>query len=78
MVRATAARRSRWRRGAAARARVRFTFKKKVVKFCTQKLKIDYKDADGLRRFTTSGGARSFPGASPAPARSTSANSRST
>ncbi len=31
-------------------------FKKKVCKFCTQKLKIDYKDADGLRRFTTERG----------------------
>ena len=28
-------------------------FKKKVCKFCTQKLKIDYKDADTLRRFIT-------------------------
>jgi small subunit ribosomal protein S18 len=31
-------------------------FKKKVCKFCTQKLKIDYKDADSLRRFTTERG----------------------
>lgn len=31
-------------------------FKKKVCKFCTQKLKIDYKDVDGLRRFTTERG----------------------
>jgi len=31
-------------------------FKKKVCKFCTQKLKIDYKDSDGLRRFTTERG----------------------
>jgi small subunit ribosomal protein S18 len=31
-------------------------FKKKVCKFCTQKLKIDYKDADTLRRFTTERG----------------------
>lgn len=30
-------------------------FKKKVCKFCTQKLKIDYKD-DGLRRFVTERG----------------------
>ena len=25
-------------------------FRKKVCRFCTQKTKIDYKDADGLRR----------------------------
>jgi small subunit ribosomal protein S18 len=31
-------------------------FKKKVCRFCTQKLKIDYKDADTLRRFTTERG----------------------
>jgi small subunit ribosomal protein S18 len=31
-------------------------FKKKVCKFCTQKLKIDYKDADTLRRFVTERG----------------------
>jgi small subunit ribosomal protein S18 len=31
-------------------------FKKKVCKFCLQKLKIDYKDADGLRRFITERG----------------------
>ncbi|MDR1566684.1 MAG: 30S ribosomal protein S18 [Treponema sp.] len=31
-------------------------FKKKVCKFCTQKLKIDYKDADTLRRFITERG----------------------
>ncbi len=31
-------------------------FKKKVCKFCTQKLKIDYKDSDALRRFTTERG----------------------
>ncbi len=31
-------------------------FKKKVCKFCTQKLKIDYKDSDVLRRFTTERG----------------------
>jgi small subunit ribosomal protein S18 len=31
-------------------------FKKKVCKFCTQKLKIDYKDADILRRFITERG----------------------
>jgi small subunit ribosomal protein S18 len=35
----------------------RFLFnKKKVCRFCTQKLKIDYKDADTLRRFITDRG----------------------
>jgi small subunit ribosomal protein S18 len=31
-------------------------FKKKVCRFCTQKLKIDYKDTDVLRRFITERG----------------------
>ena len=31
-------------------------FKKKVCRFCTQKLKIDYKDSDTLRRFITDRG----------------------
>ncbi|MCL2067194.1 MAG: 30S ribosomal protein S18 [Treponema sp.] len=31
-------------------------FKKKVCKFCTQKMKIDYKEADTLRRFITERG----------------------
>jgi small subunit ribosomal protein S18 len=31
-------------------------FKKKVCKFCLQKLKIDYKEADTLRRFITERG----------------------
>jgi len=31
-------------------------FKKKVCRFCTQKLKADYKDADTLRRFITEQG----------------------
>lgn len=31
-------------------------FKKKVCKFCAQKLKINYKDADVLRRFVTDRG----------------------
>ena len=31
-------------------------FKKKVCKFCNQKLKINYKDADVLRRFITERG----------------------
>ncbi|MDR2444818.1 MAG: 30S ribosomal protein S18 [Spirochaetaceae bacterium] len=34
----------------------KFFIKKKVCRFCTQKLKIDYKDADGLRRFITERG----------------------
>ena len=33
-----------------------FFTKKKVCKFCIQKLKIDYKDADSLRRFITERG----------------------
>ena len=31
-------------------------FKKKVCKFCTQKARIDYKDSDTLRRYTTERG----------------------
>ena len=31
-------------------------FKKKVCKFCSQKMKIDYKDTDVLRRFITERG----------------------
>ena len=31
-------------------------FKKRVCKFCVQKMKIDYKDADTLRRFITERG----------------------
>ena len=31
-------------------------YKKKVCRFCNQKLKIDYKDADTLRRFITERG----------------------
>ena len=31
-------------------------FKKRVCKFCVQKLKIDYKDSDTLRRFITERG----------------------
>ena len=34
----------------------RVFFKKKVCKFCVQKLKIDYKDSDMLRRFITERG----------------------
>ena len=31
-------------------------FRKKVCRFCNQKTKIDYKDADTLRRYTTERG----------------------
>ena len=31
-------------------------FRKKVCRFCANKAKIDYKDADGLNRFTTARG----------------------
>ena len=31
-------------------------FKKKVCRFCTQKLKIDYKEPDSMRRFITERG----------------------
>lgn len=31
-------------------------FRKKVCRFCTNKGKIDYKDVDGLKRFTTERG----------------------
>ncbi len=31
-------------------------FRKKVCRFCSNKAKIDYKDSDGLRRFTTERG----------------------
>jgi small subunit ribosomal protein S18 len=31
-------------------------FHKKVCRFCNNKAKIDYKDADGLKRFTTERG----------------------
>jgi len=31
-------------------------FKKKVCKFCTQKIKVDYKDVDVMRRFVTERG----------------------
>ena len=34
----------------------KFFQKKKICRFCTQKLKIDYKDADTLRRFITERG----------------------
>ncbi len=31
-------------------------FRKKICRFCANKAKIDYKDADGLKRFTTERG----------------------
>ncbi len=41
-------------RGGGRRGKV--FFRKKVCRFCTQKTKIDYKDSDGLRRYTTERG----------------------
>jgi small subunit ribosomal protein S18 len=38
------------------RAKAKVYFKKKVCRFCSQKLKIDYKDADMLRKFITERG----------------------
>jgi small subunit ribosomal protein S18 len=38
------------------RAKSKVFFKKKVCRFCSQKLKIDYKDADMLRKFITERG----------------------
>jgi small subunit ribosomal protein S18 len=43
-------------RGAGGPRRGKGFFKKKVCKFCTQKLKIDYKDVDVMRRFVTERG----------------------
>jgi small subunit ribosomal protein S18 len=42
-------------RSGGGKGKVYFT-RKKVCRFCTQKLKIDYKDADVLRRFITERG----------------------
>ncbi len=39
-----------------ARGKNKAFFHKKVCRFCANKSKIDYKDADGLRRFTTERG----------------------
>ena len=39
-----------------ARGKGKTFFRKKVCRFCANKAKIDYKDADGLRRFTTERG----------------------
>ncbi|MGP1458821.1 MAG: 30S ribosomal protein S18 [Treponema sp.] len=38
------------------RAKGKTFFRKKVCRFCTNKTKIDYKDVDALRRFTTERG----------------------
>ncbi len=38
------------------RAKGKTFFRKKVCRFCANKAKIDYKDSDGLRRFTTERG----------------------
>jgi small subunit ribosomal protein S18 len=46
----------RVKRGNGAEKSGKIFFKKKVCRFCTQKLKIDYKDADVLRRFITERG----------------------
>ncbi|MDR2553419.1 MAG: 30S ribosomal protein S18 [Treponema sp.] len=40
----------------AGRGKGKVFFKKKVCRFCTQKLRIDYKDADTLRKFVTERG----------------------
>ncbi|MCR5495083.1 MAG: 30S ribosomal protein S18 [Treponema sp.] len=40
----------------AGRGKNKTFFRKKVCRFCANKAKIDYKDADGLRRFTTERG----------------------
>ena len=41
---------------AGARGKAKTFFRKKVCRFCANKAKIDYKDADGLKRFTTERG----------------------
>ncbi|MCR4954171.1 MAG: 30S ribosomal protein S18 [Treponema sp.] len=38
------------------RAKAKTYFRKKVCRFCANKAKIDYKDADALRRYTTERG----------------------
>ena len=43
-------------RGSSGPRRGKGFFKKKVCKFCAQKLSINYKDADVLRRFVTDRG----------------------
>ncbi|MBQ4379079.1 MAG: 30S ribosomal protein S18 [Treponema sp.] len=39
-----------------SRGKGKFFTRKKVCRFCTNKAKIDYKDPDGLKRFTTERG----------------------
>lgn len=39
-----------------ARGKGKTFFRKKVCRFCSNKAKIDYKDADALRRFTSERG----------------------
>ena len=39
-----------------SRSRPKVYFRKKVCKFCTRNISIDYKDVDTLRRFTTERG----------------------
>lgn len=41
---------------AAGRGKTKPYFRKKVCRFCANKLKVDYKDADNLRRFMTERG----------------------
>ncbi|MBP3709999.1 MAG: 30S ribosomal protein S18 [Treponema sp.] len=41
---------------AAGRGKAKTYFRKKVCRFCTNKTKVDYKDADNLRRFMTERG----------------------
>lgn len=38
------------------RKKNRIFYKKKVCRFCTQKMKIDYKESDALRRYITERG----------------------
>ncbi len=40
----------------APRGKGKTFFRKKICRFCANKAKIDYKDADGLKRFTTERG----------------------
>ena len=44
------------RDGASGKGKVKPYFRKKICRFCANKTKIDYKDADNLRRFTTERG----------------------
>ncbi len=43
-------------RGGSRPQRQRGFFKRKVCKFCTQNLQVDYKSADSMRRFVTERG----------------------